>query len=127
MTIVEHLIQKYNLQADSYYTESPYKAWGQNAVSCPIDNLETKMSKYFEPRVVEGYYGISIGNPVPISWLNVINDFLHYLETSSPDFKIYQIKIKYGGIRMYLTDLKEEDEKLVDELSRLLYDKHLIY
>ena len=47
---------------------------------------------------------------------------LCWLETQRPDFEIHQIKMKLGGVRIYLgtkTDFVIPDEKIRSEISHL--------
>ena len=56
-----------------------------------------------------------------------------FLENKISNFEIHQIKIKFGGLRFYVSwkcDDKELDEYLnlqVDRLERHLHDDKLIY
>ena len=64
---------------------------------------------------------ISLGN-VPRVWTDVLDEFLCWLETQCPDFEIHQIKMKLGGVRIYLgtkTDFVIPDEKIRSEISQL--------
>src|SRR5579859_6420475 len=53
-------------------------------------------------RVKEDWYGFSLGETVPSSWVIAIELFLRFMKQEVPDFKILQIKLKFGGLRMYL-------------------------
>ena len=131
MNIIEQLTEKYGLATDSYYTENPYKK-EQGAVdivsSVLCFNREQELSAKWKDRVVERYYGISLGYPVPLNWFDVIDDFLNYVEKTDPDFGIYQIiKIKFGQMRCYLANVSEETQGYIRQLETLLSDKFLIY
>lgn len=83
-------------------------------------------------RVEKGWYGFSLG-AIPWAWTYIINDFLKALEPAAPDFKIHQIKLKFGGLRFYV-DLKLEDPKEIEaihaeisKLENLLQSGDLIY
>ena len=72
-------------------------------------------------RVGKGWYGFALGN-VPRVWTDVLDEFLCWLETQRPDFEIHQIKMKLGGVRIYLgtkTDFVIPDEKIRSEISQL--------
>ena len=72
-------------------------------------------------RVGKGWYGFSLGD-VPRIWTDVLDEFLCWLETQCPDFEIHQIKMKLGGVRIYLgtkTDFVIPDEKIRSEISQL--------
>lgn len=83
-------------------------------------------------RVEKGWYGFALGN-VPMVWAIIINHFLTELEKHAPNFKIHQIKLKFGGLRFYVDlglkdGLKAEAIQLeIEKLERLLYNENLIY
>ena len=65
---------------------------------------------------------------VPLIWLKVLDKVLKYLLTIQPTLKIFQIKIKFGGLRLYTNgDFDEPIEKELNHLEYILYDKKLIY
>jgi hypothetical protein len=83
-------------------------------------------------RVDKGWYGFDLEG-TPYIWGSIIHDFLSYVESKCPDFKIHQIKLKWGGLRMYLS-LNSQDESIVkevqlkiSELEEWLTHKNLIY
>ena len=72
-------------------------------------------------RVGKGWYGFSLGD-VPLVWTKMLDDFLTWLEIQCPDFEIHQIKMKLGGVRIYLgttTDLMIPDEKIRSQIYQL--------
>jgi hypothetical protein len=72
-------------------------------------------------RVGKGWYGFALGN-VPRVWTDVLDEFLCWLETQRQDFEIHQIKMKLGGVRIYLgtkTDFVIPDETIRSEISQL--------
>jgi hypothetical protein len=72
-------------------------------------------------RVGKGWYGFSLGD-VPRVWVDVLDEFLSWLETERPDFEIHQVKIKGRGLRIYLgtkADLFIPSEKIRSEISQL--------
>jgi hypothetical protein len=72
-------------------------------------------------RVGKGWYGFNLGHVPPV-WLDMINDFLSWLELECPDFEIHQVKIKVGGLRLYVgtkTKLMIPDERVRAEISAL--------
>ena len=72
-------------------------------------------------RVGKGWYGFSLGD-VPSVWTDMLDEFLSWLETQCPDFEIHQVKIKLGGLRLYLgtkTDIVIPDEAIRSEISQL--------
>lgn len=83
-------------------------------------------------RVEKGWYGFALGN-VPMVWAFIIDEFLTELEKEAPDFKIHQIKLKFGGLRFYV-DLGLKDNLKaevinheIDKLTQLLQNENLIY
>ena len=52
-------------------------------------------------RVGKGWYGFDLGD-VPRVWVDVLDDFLVWVESQCPDFEIRQVKIKFGGLRFYI-------------------------
>lgn len=84
-------------------------------------------------RIEKNWYGFDLG-PVPFVWFHIINEFLEYIETQDPGFKILQQKVKYGQYRCYLQFSENLDQKLQDkineeihELENWLFSKKLIY
>ena len=72
-------------------------------------------------RVGKGWYGFNLGHIPPI-WTQMLDEFLCWLEVQRPDFEIHQIKIKLGGVRIYLgtkTDFVIPDESIRSEISKL--------
>ena len=52
-------------------------------------------------RVGKGWYGFDLGD-IPRDWVDVLDDFLAWMESQCPDFEIRQVKIKFGGLRFYI-------------------------
>lgn len=123
MDIIEQLKQKYNLAPDSYYTKSPYSMDLYGKASPREVELRNKWKDYVPPR----WYGISLGEPTPPVWFDVLDEFLDYTKEKHLNFKILQIKIKFSNLRMYLENISPPTQKLVYELENLLSDKYLIY
>ena len=72
-------------------------------------------------RVGKGWYGFALGH-VSLVWLDMINDFLCWLEVECPDFEIHQVKIKIGGLRLYVgtrTELMIPDKRIRAEILEL--------
>jgi len=72
-------------------------------------------------RVGKGWYGFNLGHIPPV-WTNMLNEFLCWLEIQCPKFEIHQIKMKLGGVRIYLgtkTNFVIPDEKIRSEISQL--------
>jgi hypothetical protein len=78
-------------------------------------------------RVGKGWYGFNLGHIPPI-WTDMLDEFLCWLEIQCPDFEIHQIKMKLGGVRIYLgtkTDFVIRDKKIRSEISQLENLLHL--
>jgi hypothetical protein len=79
----------------------------------------------WENYVAKDWYGFDISG-VPLHWFMVVYDTLHYFYKHNIKFDIQQIKLKFGGIRMYLafqeqtddTDRCEEILRQVEDLLR---------
>lgn len=123
MNIIELLKQKYNLAPDSYYQKSPY-SMNLYAKTSP---REIELRKKWKFHVEQNWYGISLGEPTPPVWFEVIDEFLDYTKEKHLNFKILQIKIKFGGLKMYLDNIAPNTQGLVFDLEKLLQDKYLIY
>ena len=80
----------------------------------------------------KGWYGFSLGN-IPMIWATIIDKFLEELEKECPEFKIHQIKLKFGGLRFYvqlnINDVEKVDSlnKEIRKLEKFLYNSKLIY
>lgn len=132
MSKVQELIEEYNLTPNSYYTESPYtKEWlDKTKVILPsiiYNKAENALRKRWGSRISKDWYGFNLGIPIPLVWYIVIDKFLEYIEQKCPEFEIYQIKLKFGGLRMYLGKISKEIQQEIDNLENVLTDKYLIY
>lgn len=81
----------------------------------------------WKPYNAEHYYGVDYADEVPEAWLDDIDSILEECKKETPDFKIFQLKIKFGGLRLYLQDVSEDMRTKVSKLEQKLYDKNLIY
>ena len=95
--------------------------------------LEIKLMEKWSSRIGKGWYGFAIGRPCPDAWFYVIDEFLDYIQSLDPEFEIQQIKLKFGGLRFYIS-YTIDDEELnefvglqIDKLERTLYCEKLIY
>lgn len=128
MNIIEQLKEKYNLSPDSYYTESPYRkedsaAYDKHMKEC-YQPFHDKWIKYTE----KNWYGPDgLGFPLPEVFYRALDEFLEYVLKECPEFKILQIKIKFGAYRGYYQGLTEKIQEENRELQNLLTDKFLIY
>ena len=97
-------------------------------------HLLNKWKKY----IPQGWYGFSLGSPCPHDWYKIIDEFLDYLKeleefSKIEDLEIHQIKIKYGGLRFYVSfsckddEFREHLELQIARLENHLHDDKLIY
>lgn len=116
MTIIEQLKAKYD---PIDYT-------------LPLENPDTYFLEKYESKIGENWYGFSLG-AVPVAWKNIIDEFLQYLREVAPDFKILQIKTKFGSVRFHVdlnidnVEVNKELYKYIKELQDWLGDKSLVY
>lgn len=115
----EELIKKYNLSANGYsellvLTSEEYAEW--------ITYLFGK----WESRIAEYFYGFDLAC-LPEVWFKTIDEALDLIAEDSPDFKICQIKIKFGGIRLYLINVSDKVFDGIEELENALYDDSFVY
>lgn len=140
-TKVFELIKNYGLQPNSYYEygDNPYQL-RQKEVQSIIDNWPEKgyppadeflpikykaLKLKWESYIGEGYYGFSIDPPCPEIWYDVVDDFLSYVREECPKFRISQIKIKYGGLKIYLVGIDDNIKLEIEELEKVLFDEKL--
>ena len=80
-----------------------------------IDDFNDKYEEYLG----EGHYGLSIANQKVIEFLDDIFQDL----TKIPDFKYYQIKMKFGYSRFYADNVGEKLSSLIErQINRLIKD-----
>jgi len=97
-----------------------------------VDYRSIKDDDYFcdkyAPHIPEGWYGFAIGSPIILGWMEILDEILELCIKTDPKFEIYQIKMKYGGIRFYTGSHTIEDigdiESIIEDT---LYNKALIY
>lgn len=114
--IFNQLIQKYDLRPNSYVYDKDFDRgyWTLYLV------------KKWNSRVAEFHYGFD-GLPNNVVWFQAIDEMLDIIEKDSPDFKIMQIKLKFGGIRIYLLNISDAVFGGIEKIEQVLYDEALIY
>ncbi len=114
--IFSELITKYDLRPNSYvYTANfDHKYW--------FDYLFYK----WKPYIAENHYAFQalVSNEI---WYRVIDEMLEIIKVDSPNFKIVQIKVKVGGIRIHLENIFDKVFYGVQVIEQVLYDESLIY
>jgi hypothetical protein len=107
-----------------------YKDKNPLDATCYYDNAKDDiyfMKKYCN-HIPIGWYGFSIGTPIIPEWLEIIDSVLDVCINNDPNFEIYQIKLKFGGIRFYVhSEIIEDINDVGFLLEKLLFDKALIY
>ena len=117
MNKAQQIIQKYDLHSDDYVLNSD-----------PEMSPMMFIQKKYLPHVGEGWYGMDgLGDNLPLVWYKVLDEFLQYVKDDYPDFEIQQIKVKYGGIRIYLGKVPPHIDNECQELSEALYSHDLVY
>ena len=118
----QELIKKNKLRRNSYYKQNPYLE-----IAKSISTEELALLEKWQCYTAKGHYGISLGNPTPKIWFKTLNSFLKQVKKHNPLFEIQQIKIKFGGIRIYLANINKETQESIQLLEAKLHDDHLIY
>jgi len=128
MNIIEQLKTKYNLAPDSYYTSSPY---GKSDPNLRINHEKEYYLPFYDKWIkytAENHYGPGgLGYPLPEVFYAVLDEFLEYVLKECPDFKICQIKLKFGSVRAYLDGVSDKIKNECWQLTSLLSDKYLVY
>ena len=114
--IFESIIQKYNLQPN------------QNLEVCDLEtyavNSERLLDKW-ENRLCRGCY-IDLAL-IPKIWFNVIDEALDTVLEKCPEFIIYTVKIKLGGIRFQLGNISDSVFEGLQDIEKVLYNDRFIY
>jgi hypothetical protein len=107
-----------------------------------LDNNINKEKDYFpNPELTDGYlfdkyrkniphgwYGFSIGSPIIPAWGEILDKVLEICIANDPNFEIYQIKLKFGGIRFYVhSEIIEDINDVENYITDKLFDEKLIY
>lgn len=114
----KHIIEKYELASNSY---SPFEDDYKHAAA-----LQLALFERWLPYIQEGYYGFDMGG-CPISWYFAIEEALCVILDKCPQMRILQIKLKFGGLRMYIEADDWEIQEAIDELEKVCYDDSLVY
>ncbi len=140
--MINKILSKYKGFTDYWYPdveeETVYLSPDLEKYRKECEGLESKLLEKYKDYIPKGWYGFSFGTPIPTDWLKIIDEFLQYLlklqkENKIANFEIHQIKLKYGGLRFYVS-YKCDDEEIrefiglqIDKLEHHLYDSKLIY
>jgi len=83
-------------------------------------------------RVGKGWYGFALSD-IPNVWVYMLDAFLAWVESQCPDFKILQIKTKFGGLRFYIethcndAGVNKVVQAEIAKLEKLMFHKNLIF
>jgi hypothetical protein len=92
------------------------------------DMVDRHLYEKYHKYISQGHYGFSIGIPIILSWVEIIDKILQICVKADHNFEIHQIKLKFGGICFYVHSEIIEDINDVEILiSKTLRDKALIY
>lgn len=97
------------------------------------DNFESEKNdsffiKKYKSYISQGHYGFSIGTPINPKWNELMDEILEFCVLKDPNFKIQQIKIKFGSMCFYVSSSVIEDIHEIEVLiMETLFDKSLIY
>ena len=141
--MINKILSKYEGFTNYWYPDVEEETLYQNEkvkekYSKNCSEKESALLKKWKPYVPDGWYGFSLGSPCPENWYNIIDEFLEYLvklqnENKIHLFEIHQIKIKFGGLRFYVSwscddgELGEYLNLQIEKLERHLHDDKLIY
>ena len=119
ISIFDPIIEKYKLESNSYEHDTlvqgnEYEAW-----------LQSFLDKW-GGRFIKGYWNLDVGY-LPMRWCGALDEALDMIAEESPEFGIVQIKIKFGGIRIYLSDISDSISDGVEHLERVLYDDRFVF
>lgn len=121
MTKVKELEQKYGLKPDSYSDRD-------RLVLSEKGTENQRLSEKWKDHISQRWYGFDLPPGLPESWYKSIDEMLDYCKTIDPFFAIFQIKLKFGGIRMYVHGHWDIDlNTQIRYLETLLYDSSFIY
>jgi hypothetical protein len=141
--MITKILNKYEGFANDWYPDVKEKNLYTNSIvkekySKGCHELESKLLKKWKSYIPLGWYGFSLGEPCPHAWYKIIDEFLKYFVKLQNDkkiskFEIHQIKIKYGGLRFFVSWICDDEEMneflrlQIDKLESYLHDDKLIY
>lgn len=86
-----------------------------------------KINEKWKNHIVDGYYGFESESLCSL-WIEVIDIFLEEIRELDQEFRIYQIKTKFGGARIYIESDKIENlQESVNLMEKVLFDERFIY
>ena len=130
--IIDIIIELFDLDNyhDRYFSNDVDKRIQEDIKNLPwiqIINMRNIINKW-EDHFQEGcHVGWSLPSYVPFIWWNIIDLYLESVKDRCPEFKILQIKLKFGGLRLYLKNIPVEFQQEVGKLEQKLFYENLIY
>ncbi len=126
---IQEILNKYNATPNSYYlsndnpkleqkkyVEEMMEKWGESRLP-PNHYFYAPEYKSFVQKwkwkAVDSYDSFNLGCLFPILWINILDEFLEYVNCINPEFKIKKMSIKYGCLKL---DLQNIDDKIKDEI-----------
>ena len=89
---------------------------------------DTDLFQKYRSHIPDGWYGFDVGTPIVPEWMEILDEVVELCTMVDPTFEIHQIKLKFGGIRFYVSSEIIEDINEVESLiDTTLYDRALIY
>jgi len=120
--MIKELIKKYNLKKDSYFEEKEVPSFSYE------NEKISELQKKWKSHIPDGWYGfLGLGYNTPQVWFEAIDEFLEYVLVNNPNMEIYQVKVKFGGLRLYIGNVEEKFQKEAQELCDCFFDYKLIY
>lgn len=116
--IFDSIIEKYNLESNTYDKDPIVSV--ENLVQW-TKNFTEKWSSHFV-----GDFYISLC-ALPKRWLDSISEVIDIINVASPQFRIINIKIKFGGVRLNLVDISEEVFYSLREIENVLCDDRFYF
>ena len=88
---------------------------------------DTYFIEKYKNRIPKGHYGFAIGSPIIPVWCDILENIIDTCIEDDPNFKILQIKIKFGGIRFYVNTTIKQIDGIELLIMSILHDNALIY
>ncbi len=81
-------------------------------------NSEKELEDLLKPRTPQGWYGYAS----PKGWWKIVAEVHQKLEALYPDYEVFQIKEKFGGLRYYCSvDHMDMAETIIREAEKQAY------
>jgi len=129
---VQAILAKYELKSiklpEGYKNVYQYRKDNPDDKKFESEKTDGYFINKYETHIPRGWYGFSLGDPIVPEWCEIIEKVLDICLETDPNFKIHQIKIKFGGVRFYCESQVIEDLYDVEVLiEHNLHDPKLIY